>query len=61
LNRVTLAGAIFLGVIAILPSIMQGLTGVTAFTVGGTSILIVVSVALETMKQLEAQLSVYEY
>jgi preprotein translocase subunit SecY len=61
LNRVTLAGAVFLGIIAILPRVMQGLTGVTAFTVGGTSILIVVSVALETMKQLEAQLSVYEY
>lgn len=61
LNRVTLVGALFLGVIAILPNIVRGLTGVTAFTVGGTSILIVVSVALEVMKQVQAQLSLYEY
>jgi preprotein translocase subunit SecY len=61
LNRVTLVGAIFLGVIAVLPNIVQGLTGITAFTVGGTSILIVVSVALEVMKQVQAQLSLYEY
>lgn len=61
LNRVTLVGAIFLGLIAILPNIVQAATGVTAFTVGGTSILIVVSVAIEVMKQLDAQLSMYEY
>src|SRR3989344_2545975 len=57
LNRVTLVGAIFLGLIAILPNIVQGATGITTFTVGGTSILIVVSVALEIMKQVDAQLS----
>lgn len=61
LNRVTLVGAVFLGVIAILPNIVRGFTGITAFTVGGTSILIVVSVALEIMKQMNAQLSMYEY
>ncbi len=61
LNRVTLVGAIFLGLIAILPNVVQGITGITAFTVGGTSILIVVSVALEVMKQIQAQLSLYEY
>ncbi|KKT81355.1 MAG: preprotein translocase subunit SecY [Candidatus Yanofskybacteria bacterium RIFCSPHIGHO2_02_FULL_44_12b] len=61
LNRVTLVGAIFLGVIAVLPNIVQGFTGITALQVGGTSILIVVSVALETMKQVDAQLSMYEY
>lgn len=61
LNRVTLVGAVFLGVIAVMPSVVQGFTGITAFTVGGTSILIVVSVALEVMKQLEAQVSMYEY
>jgi len=61
LNRVTLVGALFLGIIAIMPNIVQGFTGVTAFTVGGTSILIVVSVALEVMKQIDAQLSMYEY
>ena len=61
LNRVTLVGALFLGLIAILPNIVQSVTGITAFTVGGTSILIVVSVALEVMKQVDAQLSMYEY
>mgnify|MGYP001607519499 FL=1 len=61
LNRVTLVGAMFLGTIAIMPNIVQGFTGITAFTVGGTSILIVVSVALELMKQVDAQLSMYEY
>ena len=61
LNRVTLMGAIFLGVIAILPQLVRGVTGITTLTVGGTSILIVVSVALEVMKALDAQLSMYEY
>lgn len=63
LNRTLLIGAIFLGLIAILPSIIQGMTGVTAFQflVGGTSILIVVSVVLETLRQIEAQLVMREY
>ena len=61
LNRVTLVGATFLGVIAVLPSIVQQSTSVTNFAVGGTSILIVVAVALEIMQQLDAQLSMYEY
>lgn len=61
LTRVTLVGAIFLGSVAILPNIVQGFTGITAFTLGGTSILIVVSVAIEIMKQMDAQLSMYEY
>ena len=61
LNRVTLVGAIFLGLIAVLPQIIRGFTGITTFTVGGTSILIVVSVALEVMKAVDAQLSMYEY
>ncbi len=61
LNRVTLVGAVFLGIIAVLPNIVQRSTSVTDFAVGGTSILIVVSVALEIMKQLDAQLSMYEY
>ncbi|KKR02352.1 MAG: Protein translocase subunit SecY [Candidatus Yanofskybacteria bacterium GW2011_GWA1_39_13] len=61
LNRVTLVGALFLGLIAVMPNIVQGITGISTFTVGGTSILIVVSVALEIMKQVDAQLSMYEY
>lgn len=63
LNRTLLIGAVFLGFIAVLPSIIQGGTGVTAFTflVGGTSTLIVVSVVLETMRQVESQLVMREY
>jgi preprotein translocase subunit SecY len=61
LNRVTLVGAIFLGIIAILPTVLQNLTGITTLSVGGTSLLIVVSVALETMRQIEAQLVMREY
>jgi len=61
LNRVTLVGAIFLGTIAIMPNIVQGITGITVFTIGGTSLLIVVAVALEIMKQFNAQLAMYEY
>lgn len=63
LNRTLLIGAIFLGSIAVLPSVVQGMTGVTAFTflVGGTSILIVVSVVLETLRQIESQLVMREY
>jgi preprotein translocase subunit SecY len=61
LNRVTLVGAVFLGLIAILPNVVRGVTGISSFAIGGTSILIVVSVALEIMKQVDAQLSMYEY
>jgi preprotein translocase subunit SecY len=61
LTRLTLAGALFLGLIAILPSLAQGLTGLTTLTVGGTGILIIVSVILETTKQLEAMLVMRSY
>lgn len=61
LTRITLAGAIFLGFIAILPSIAQGLTGVATMTLGGTGILIVVSVVLETTKQLETMMIMRSY
>ncbi len=61
LTRLTLAGALFLGLIAVLPSIAQGLTGITTLTIGGTGILIVVSVILETTKQLEAMLVMRSY
>jgi len=60
-NRITLFGSIFLGVIAVLPIVVQGLTGFQQLTIGGTALLIVVSVALETMKQLESQLVMREY
>ena len=60
-TRITLVGALFLGVIAVLPIIMQAVTGFTALAIGGTSLLIVVSVVLETVKQIEAQLVMREY
>ncbi len=59
--RTTLFGAIFLGLIAILPNLTQIITGIQSLTVGGTALLIVVSVALEIMKQLESQLVMREY
>ncbi len=63
LNRVLFTGAIFLGLIAVLPSVISGVTGVTGFTflIGGTSLLIVVSVVLDTLKQVNAQLQMREY
>lgn len=53
-KRTTLAGALFLGVIAVLPSIMQGMTQISSLTIGGTSILIVVSVVLETYRKMQS-------
>lgn len=63
LNRILMIGALFLGGIAVMPSVIQGVTGVTSFTflVGGTSLLIVVSVVLETIKQIKAQMQMREY
>lgn len=55
ISRLTLVGALALGLIAILPFVVQGFTHTTALTLGGTGLLIVVSVAIETMKQIEAQ------
>jgi preprotein translocase subunit SecY len=61
LSRITLAGALFLGSIAVLPLVVQAISGVTTLTIGGTALLIVVSVVLETMKQIESQLTMREY
>lgn len=61
MNRVTLSGAIFLGLIAILPFIVQGVTSIGYISVGGTGLLIVVSVVIETMKQIEGQLVMRDY
>lgn len=60
-NRIILAGALFLGAIAILPNIVQRFTNVQTLIVGGTSLLIVVSVVIETVKQIESQLIVRDY
>jgi preprotein translocase subunit SecY len=61
LTRITLAGASFLGLIAILPEIARAATGVQTLLIGGTSILIVVSVVLETFKSIEAKLVMRSY
>lgn len=61
LGRITLVGAIFLGIIAVLPLIMKAITGITSFSIGGTALLIVVSVVLDLIKKMEAQLSMREY
>lgn len=61
ITRITLVGAIFLGLVAVLPSIAQRLTGVQSLAVGGTGVLIVVSVILETTKQLQSQTITQNY
>jgi len=61
LNKITLVGAIFLGVVAILPSLLQNALGVDNMAIGGTGILIVVSVVLEITRELEAQLVMKRY
>ena len=61
LTRITLPGAIFLGAIAVLPFIAQGAWKVQSFPFAGTAVLIMVGVALETMKQIESQLMMRHY
>lgn len=61
ITRITLVGALFLGLLAILPLILRGLTGITALTIGGTALLIVVSVVLDLVKKIDAQTSIREY
>ncbi|MBP6993796.1 preprotein translocase subunit SecY [Candidatus Woesebacteria bacterium] len=59
--KLTSVGALFLGVIAIIPAIISGFTGLNDFAIGGTSILIVVSVVLESLKSIESQVSSRNY
>ena len=63
LHRILFIGALFLGLIAVMPSIVQGLTHITTFSflIGGTSVLIIVAVVLDTLKQINAQLQMREY
>ena len=61
LNKVTFIGALFLGVVALFPSVFGKLTGITGLTIGGTSIMIVVGVALETVQQMESQMMMRHY
>jgi preprotein translocase subunit SecY len=59
-TKLTLVGALFLGVIAVLPVGMQVITGVAALAIGGTAVLIVVSVVLDLLRRLDAQVSMRE-
>ncbi len=61
MNRITFSGAVFLAVIAIMPNIIIAFTGITSIYFGGTGLLIVVGVALDTMKQIEAHLLMRHY
>lgn len=61
ITRITLVGALFLGIIAVLPIIMQGITGIATLTIGGTALLIAVSVILDVVKKIDAQTSIREY
>ena len=61
LNKITLMGALFLGIIAIFPLIMSNINGLGGLAIGGTSVLILVGVALETVKQIEAQMLMRHY
>lgn len=60
-HKIIFVGALFLGLIAILPLIMKAFTGIQALAIGGTSLLIVVAVVIETVKQVESQLTMREY
>lgn len=61
ITRITMVGALFLGLIAVLPFIVQAATGIVTITLGGTALLIVVSVVLEFMKQIQGKLVMREY
>src|SRR3989344_4350500 len=61
LGRITFAGALFLGGIAVMPVAIQAWSGNTNFVIGGTSLLIIVSVVIETVKQIESQATMREY
>jgi len=60
-NKITLTGALFLGLIAILPFIVQSVTGINTLVLGGTGLLIIVSVIIETSRQLQAQIAMRTY
>lgn len=61
MTRITLSGAMFLAIIAILPNILIKITGITTFYFGGTSLLIMVGVALETVQQIESHMLMRHY
>lgn len=61
LTRLTLVGASFLGFVAVLPLIIQYMTGITSISIGGTGLLIVVAVVIELVKKVDSQVSIREY
>ena len=61
LNKITLMGALFLGFIALLPQVLSNINGLGGLAVGGTSVLILVGVAIETVKAIEAQMLMRHY
>jgi len=61
ITRLTFMGAVFLGVVAVLPLIMKALTGIVALAVGGTALLIVVSVVLDLIRRIDSQIAMREY
>lgn len=61
ITRITLVGALFLGLIAVLPIVMQSFTGIQTLALGGTALLIVVSVILDLARRIDAQISIREY
>ena len=61
ITRLTLTGAIFLGLIAVLPFVVQAATKINTLVLGGTGVLIMVSVIIETMRQIQAQLAMRAY
>jgi preprotein translocase subunit SecY len=61
MHRLVFIGAVFLATIAVLPLVLQYFTGTQSLAIGGTSVLIVVSVCIETAKQIQAQLTLHEY
>jgi preprotein translocase subunit SecY len=60
-GRLTLVGALFLGLIAVLPPVLQAITSIQILTIGGTSLLIVVQVVIDLIKKVDAQLAMREY
>ena len=61
LTRITFVGALFLGAIAVLPLTMQAITGITTLAIGGTALLIAVTVVIDLIKKIDAQVSMREY
>lgn len=60
-NRITFPGAVFLGIVAVIPFVIRALTGISAILVGGTALIIAVQVLLDLIRKLDAQISLREY